>query len=78
MPIEKLCLKTKNVLEMYENAAAAQRLVSWSNITDRFYYALIGKGSCKTENPRVYKGFFWRLQGSSHVPHMTTPNVERI
>jgi hypothetical protein len=77
MPTEKLCLQTRNVLETYESAAAAQTSVSWSNNLDRFYFALIGKGSCKTENPRVYLAFFWRLQGSSHVPPIRTPDAER-
>jgi hypothetical protein len=70
MPIEKLCLQTKNVLESYENAAAAQRSVRRLINLDQFYFALIGKGSCKEkrENSRLYMGFFWRLRGSSHVP----------
>jgi hypothetical protein len=77
MPVEKFCLKTGDLLERYKNAAAAQQSVSESTRMDRIYDVLVGRGRYGRENPRLYMGFFWRLQGSSHVPAMTTSNAGR-
>jgi hypothetical protein len=65
LPVEKLCLQTGQVLERFKTGDAAQRSASPSKNHRKFYRVL--KGVHKS-NSRVYCGYFWRLQGSDHVP----------
>ena len=65
MPVEQLCPETGKVLRKFENVVTANMSVTSSKRTDSLCAALLGKG--RGQDPRVYKGFFWRLKGSSLV-----------
>jgi hypothetical protein len=70
LPVEKLCSDSGKVLECFATAEAARRSVTASEFQKPFHDVLLGRYD---GNSRVYKGFFWRLKCSSHLP----PGISR-
>jgi hypothetical protein len=68
MPVEKLCSGCYRVLERFETVDAARGSVSTSKHHHPFYLALMGRN---VRNSRMYMGFFWKLQRSSHLSNST-------
>jgi hypothetical protein len=64
-PVEKLCPESGKVLECFTTADAAVRSVAGTHYQQNFHLTLLGRYQ---GNSRFFKGFFWRLKGTSHLP----------
>lgn len=65
-PVEKMCLSTGRVLERFETGWAAAKDASTAKSVNKKLFKVL-TGSFKG-NQRVYNGYFWRWEGSNHVP----------
>ena len=69
LPVEKLCMETGQVLNTFETARDAIRSVTTKpNREKKFIDVLRGE----REDGRYFKGFFWRVAGSSITPDKAT------
>ena len=73
MPVEKLSLETGNVLCTFPTVTQARKSVSSAQHAAPFIYMLQGQIRTNSRTPNVYKGFFWRFQGSSRIPEGMSP-----
>ena len=68
MSVEKLSLETGEVLETFGTFTQARKSVANIQKSWSFFYILQGRNHTNVNSPHVYKGFFWRFQGSNHIP----------
>ena len=68
LPVEKLCTQTGRVLDTFKTARHARKSVTNSHREKKFIKVLKGN----RDNGRYYKGFFWRVRGSSRAPDTVT------
>ena len=74
LPVEKLCTQTGRVLNTFKTARHARKSVTNSHREKKFIKVLKGT----RENGSYYKGFFWRVRGSSHVPDTATKHGDEF
>ena len=67
MPVERLSLATGEVVEHFDTAEQAYRSISDSKVFCNFKKVLEGRQH-GVNNQHVFKGSFWRIEGSSFLP----------